>query len=117
LPKYAHPSDPVFAISDEDCATAFLGALERMYPHFSRKHVRALRISRVPYVMPVPTLNYSERVPPLRTSVPGLFLAGSAQIINGTLNVNETVMLANRVSRTLLSDDMEASVVSAHMAV
>jgi len=118
LPKYAHPNDPIFALTDEECAASFLGALERMYPHFSREHVRAFRVSRVPYVMPVPTLNYSQRVPSLRTSIPGLYLAGSAQIINGTLNVNETVMLANRVSRALLAEDAEADgTVSAHLAV
>jgi protoporphyrinogen oxidase len=118
LPKYAPPGDPVFSMSDEDCAASFLGALERMYPHFSRDRVRAFRVSRVPYVMPVPTLNYSEHVPPLRTSIPGLYLTGSAQIINGTLNVNETVMLANRVAQALLAEGGQTeTTVSAHLAV
>jgi protoporphyrinogen oxidase len=118
LPKYAPAGDPIFAMSDDECGALFLGALERMYPHFSRTNVEALRVSRVPYVMPVPTLRYSERVPQLRTSIPGLYLTGSAQIVNGTLNVNETVMLANRVARALLTDDVTAAdAVSAHLAV
>jgi hypothetical protein len=32
----------------------------------------------------------------MKTSVPGLFLVNSAHITNGTLNVNETLGLAER---------------------
>lgn len=104
LPKYAPSSHPVFDRSDQECEETFLTALERMQPSFTRKSVRAFRVSRVPFVMPVPTLGYSKRLPPVRTSVPGLYLASSANIVNGTLNVNETVMLADRVAALLLSD-------------
>jgi protoporphyrinogen oxidase len=104
LPKYANAKDAIFGFDDEECRSLFISALERMHPHFSRKQVQAFRISRVPYVMPVPTLHYSDRLPPVRTSIPGLYLANSAHIVNGTLNVNETVTLANRVSATLLED-------------
>lgn len=103
LPKYAPASDQVFSLNDEECRSLFFRALERMYPHFSRDDVEAFRVSRVPFVMPVPTLRYSERLPPVRTSVPGLYLMNSAHIVNGTLNVNETVMLAERASQTLIA--------------
>jgi protoporphyrinogen oxidase len=103
LPRYLPTGDPGFAYSDAEYEASFLGALERMHPQFSRSSVRAFRISRVPYVMPVPTLLYSQRVPPIQTSVPGVYLANSAHIVNGTLNVNETVLLANRVAKMLLS--------------
>ena len=48
-------------------------------------------------MFPVATLGYSRRLPPIATSVPGLFLANSAHIVNGTLNVDETLQLAGRV--------------------
>lgn len=104
LPKYAPASDPALAASDRECEETFLLALQRMHPHFSRKHVRAFRVSRVPFVMPVPTLAYSKRLPPQRTATAGLYLANSAHIVNGTLNVNETVTLANGVATRLLAD-------------
>ncbi|HET6895105.1 MAG TPA: NAD(P)/FAD-dependent oxidoreductase [Candidatus Baltobacteraceae bacterium] len=104
LPKYAPASDPVFAKSDAQIEATFLPALERMHPHFRRDDVAALRISRVPYVMPVPTVGYSLALPPMRTSAPGLYLVNSAHIVNGTLNVNETVMLAERAAREVLAD-------------
>jgi hypothetical protein len=36
------------------------------------------------------------------TSVPGLHVVNSAHIVNGTLNVNETVQLAERAAARLL---------------
>jgi protoporphyrinogen oxidase len=104
LPKYASAADPVFAQSDAECEERFLSALQRMHRSFSRRAVRAFRLSRVPYVMPVPTLHYSRRLPPSRTATPGLYLANSAHIVNGTLNVNETVTLANGAATALLAD-------------
>jgi hypothetical protein len=46
-------------------------------------------------VLAVPTLDYSERhAPPLATSLKRVSVLNSAQIINGTLNVNETLAVA-----------------------
>jgi protoporphyrinogen oxidase len=96
LPKYVAPDDPVMSEPDDSIHERFTAALERMYPHFSRADVLAFRIARVRHVFPIPTLGYSERVPPVRTSLPGVFLVNSSQIVNGTLNVNETLQLAER---------------------
>jgi protoporphyrinogen oxidase len=104
LPKYVTVNDPTFALEDAAIEELFLSALGRMHPTFSRKGVRAFRVSRVPYVFPIPTLDYSHRLPPTRTATRGLFIASSAHIVNGTLNVNETVGLANRVTEQLLTE-------------
>jgi protoporphyrinogen oxidase len=103
LPKYAAPDDPLFDATDDEVAERFLPALRRMHPDLDPDDVLAFRVSRVREVFPVPTLGYSQHVPPTTTSVPGLHLVSSAQIVNGTLNVNETVQLAERAARTLLA--------------
>jgi protoporphyrinogen oxidase len=108
LPKYVPVKDSAFALEDETIETTFMSALERMHPAFRRSAVRAFRVSRVPYVFPIPTLGYSHRLPPIRTATPGLFMASSAHIVNGTLNVNETVALANRVTPELTAGSLEA---------
>lgn len=74
----------------------FLAALERMMPNFRRDDLVAFRVSRAPSVMALPTLGYSQRVPPMTTSLPGVYVVNSAQIVNGTLNVNETIALAEQ---------------------
>ncbi len=96
LPKYVTPDDPAFRLTDQEVEDSFLGALEKMYPHFSRRDVLSFRVSRVRHVLAISTLGYSDRLPPMTTSVPGLYVVNSAHIVNGTLNVNETVQLAER---------------------
>jgi protoporphyrinogen oxidase len=105
LPKYLVCDDPGFASSDEQVETNFLAALERMYAGFSRQDVLAFRVSRVRYVLPISTLGYSKGLPPMQTSVPGIAIVNSAHIVNGTLNVNETVALANRAAASILCTD------------
>lgn len=96
LPRYVDPADPLFDQSDAAIEDDFIRGLQRVFPHVDRSDVVAFRTSRVRAVMALPMLNYSDRVPRIETSVPGLYLASSANIINGTLNVNETVQLAER---------------------
>jgi len=105
LPLYLHADDPRFKMSDDEVESTFLAGLERVYPNFHRDDVLACRISRVAEVFPLPVLNYSEKVPPSHTSLPGLHLVNASQILNGTLNVNETVGLAERCAESLLAHD------------
>jgi protoporphyrinogen oxidase len=111
LPKYVDPEDIAFALSDDELKEQFLSALERMYPHFERHDLVSFRISRVRHVFPIPTLNYSEQLPSTTiTSHPGIHIVNSAHIVNGTLNVNETVQLAEKMAAQLLSMPLQTSV-------
>jgi protoporphyrinogen oxidase len=115
LPKYVPPDDPAFNLTDEDVREQFLAALERMYPHFRHDDVVDFRVSRVRHVLPIATLNYSERLPPVVTSLPGVYLVNSTHIVNGTLNVNETVQLAERAAQQFLAAPAAAS--PAHLSL
>jgi protoporphyrinogen oxidase len=103
LPKYVAPDDPLFEKSDEEIKESFLNAIARMYSKFKRDDVICFRVSRVRHVFPIPTLNYSDTLPAMETSLPGLHIVNSAHIVNGTLNVNETVQLAEQTAVHLLS--------------
>ena len=101
LPKYVAPDDPAFLWSDEEVKEKFLSALERMYSNFHRGDVLCFRVSRVKYVLAISTLNYSDQLPPMLTSIPGVHIINSAHIVNGTLNVNETIQLAEKAAASL----------------
>jgi protoporphyrinogen oxidase len=103
LPRYLASDDPGFNISDHEWGERAIETLSTMYPGFDPQDVLAFQISRERYVYALPTLGYSERVPPIQTSLPGVFLVNSAQIVNGTLNVNETVRLAEESVEELLA--------------
>ncbi len=91
LPQYLMADDPGLNESEETIHECCLTTLERMYPDFRRQQVRAIQTARARYVMALPTLNYSERRPPVVCSVPGLYLLNNARIVKGNLNVNETL--------------------------
>jgi protoporphyrinogen oxidase len=102
LPLYLSHSSPWWSKSDEEVEEEFLEALDAMYPSFSRNDVLDFKVSRAGSVLPVPTLEYSSRwLPPPHTSLPGVFVVNSAQIPDGTMNVNELVALANRKAAEL----------------
>jgi protoporphyrinogen oxidase len=111
LPKYVATDDPLLNEPDDAICESFLAALERMYPHFQRSDVLAFEVARVKYVFPIPTIGYSERLPGFETSIPGVSVVNSAHIVNGTLNVNETLTLAERFAeqQSLLSRDPQGS--------
>jgi protoporphyrinogen oxidase len=104
LPRYVTQSDRAWLASDQELWEENLRALERMYPHFDRGDVVATQMSRVRDMLAVSTLGYSDHLlPPLATSLPNVYVANSAQIANGTLNVEETVTLANQQAEALRS--------------
>jgi protoporphyrinogen oxidase len=112
LPKYLTQSDSFWKKTDAEIREIFVAALERMYPDFDGRDVLAFQVGRVREMLAVTTLHYSERSrPSLRTSLPNVFVVNSAQIANGTLNVNETLALANSSAqelRSILPDGAES---------
>jgi protoporphyrinogen oxidase len=95
LPRYVTQDDPLWQQDDASVQRAFVAALERMYPHFRADDVLAWQVSRVREMLAVSTVGYSQTLaPPVATTIPNVFIVNSAQIVNGTLNVNETLGLA-----------------------
>jgi protoporphyrinogen oxidase len=92
LPCYLSQDDAYWKRSDSEVREDHLSALERMYPHFRRDDVLEFKVARARQVLAVSTLGYSDRcLPPVTTSLPNTFVLNSAQIANGTLNVNESL--------------------------
>jgi len=95
LPRYLPQDDPTWRRTDAEIVEESLGALARMYPAFKRSEVVGWEVARAREVLAVPTLDYSRALrPPVSTSIPHVYTVNSAQIVNGTLNVNETLALA-----------------------
>ena len=111
LPKYVDAQDPALAWTDRDVEDRFLPAFLKMYPQLEPQDVLSFQVSREQYVMALPTLHYSEHLPPVSTAVPGLHIVNSAHIINGTLNVNQTMQLAEREAARLLAQPQHVPLV------
>ncbi|RQW11068.1 FAD-dependent oxidoreductase, partial [candidate division KSB1 bacterium] len=103
LPKYVTHDDPAFELTDAEIEEQFLPALMRMHPELKAEDVTSFHVSRARRVFALSTLHYSEKLPPIRTSMPGVYILNSAHIVNGTLNVNETIKLADSTLPRILS--------------
>lgn len=103
LPRYLTQEDTFWHKAEKDIEDEFLSALERMYSSFNRADVLHFQVSKASHVLPVTTLNYSTELLPLtKTSLENVFIVNSAQIANGTMNVNEIIGLANRKATELV---------------
>lgn len=96
LPKYVKKDDPIFTWSDEKIKEHFWGSLLKLYDHLSEEDLVSFQVARAPNVFALSTINYSENLPAVSTSIPGVHILNSAHISNGTLNVNETLQLVDK---------------------
>lgn len=105
LPKYVNPDDELFNKTDEQLKEIFLGSLYKMYPTLAENDLNFWGVSKARIVFALPTLNYSRQVPGVVTSLDNFYIINSAQIINGTLNVNETVQVAENKLNEILKQN------------
>jgi protoporphyrinogen oxidase len=94
LPKYVSPNDPLFDQTDEEIKTVFLGVFKKMYPWLTETNFKFSGVGRAKHVITVSKLGYSEMLPSIKTSIPGVYIINTAHIKDGTVNVNETIKVA-----------------------
>jgi len=103
LPRYTTMDDEAWKWSDDDLIDRFMTSLRRMYPDLTNENLLEAKVSRVRHVLAVSTINHSRSIPPVWTSVPGVAVVSSAQILHGTLNVDETLGIIESALPQLLT--------------
>ena len=104
LPKYVTADDKLFEQSDDYIRDYFLKNFLEMYPEFSMEDVSFAGVARARHVITVAALDYSSKLPSVKTSLPHVHIINTAHIKDGTLNVNETI----RVAETKLKEILKA---------
>ncbi len=104
LPKYVNSDDILFNKDEAEIRKIFLDALYKMYPEISENDLEFWGVSRARVVFALPTINYSKNLPGISTSLGNYYIVNSAQIINGTLNVNETIQVAENKLKEILDN-------------
>ena len=113
LPRYATQEDPYWQLDDATVQARFIEGLQKVYPDLADRDIAAFRLARVRNVMAVPTVGYTDVVPPVTTNIDGLYIVNSSQITDGTLNVDATLGVIDRALPQLLSEAPDRSVRSA----
>ena len=105
LPRYVNPEDQLFEKNENQLKAFFLNPLFKMYPNLSEDDVHFWGVSKARIVFALPTISYSKKVPAVTTSLENYYIINSAQIINGTLNVNETIQVAETKLKEILKEN------------
>lgn len=103
LPKYVTLDDEIYHKSDEEIKESFIEIFKKMYPWIKQGDIKFVALAKARNVITVSKLNYSENLPSIKTSIPDLFIVNTSHIKDGTLNINETV----RVAETKLEEILE----------
>jgi protoporphyrinogen oxidase len=94
LPKYVSPTDPLFNFSDEEIKTFFIKNFKKMYPWITDDNLKFVGVARARHVITVLQKEYSQNLPGIKTSIPNVYIINTSYIMDGTLNVNETIKVA-----------------------
>ncbi len=103
---YLDAGHEYFSLNKEELLERFLPALSRFNPQFDRSWVKDTWLWRTPYAQPVPSLNHSRHIPPIRTPIPGLYFASMSQVYPWDRGTNFAVEIGRRTAR-LVREDME----------
>jgi protoporphyrinogen oxidase len=83
--------------------TYFIDNFKKMYPSLLENNIKFVGVARAKHVITVAKLGYSDALPGVKTSIHGVSIINTAHIKDGTLNVNETVRVAETKLEEILN--------------
>ena len=100
---YRDANHEYFSMTKEEILERFLPSLQRINPNFDPGWVNKSWLYRTKYGQPVPELNHSQNIPPLKTPIPGLYFASMSQVYPWDRGTNFAVEIGRRAAYLLLS--------------
>ncbi len=88
-----------FTLSEQALIDRFIPALKLVNPNFQPDWIRKAWVWRAPYAQPVPFVNHSEKIPALKTPLPGLYWASMSQVYPWDRGTNYAIEIGRRVAR------------------
>ncbi|HSN56524.1 MAG TPA: NAD(P)/FAD-dependent oxidoreductase [Candidatus Sulfomarinibacteraceae bacterium] len=104
ISNYLFPDNPLYSAPKKAVIDAYLPHLARVNPGFDRSWILASHHFRADSAQPVVTVGYRDRIPDMRTSVPGLYLCSMAQIFPEDRGQNYAIVYGERVASLMLDD-------------
>ncbi len=101
---YLDTDHEYFSLSKDELLERFLPSLSRFNPNFDRSWVKDAWLWKTPYAQPVPPVNHSRNIPPLRTPVPGLYFASMSQVYPWDRGTNFAVEIGRNVAGMVMED-------------
>ena len=104
LVNYPGVEDPIYKMTGEDLLEKLLPYLRRINPDFEPSWVEEYYHHKVDAAQPIIGVNYSKRIPDVRTPIKALYLVNTTQIYPEDRGTNYSVRLGKEVVEKVLED-------------
>jgi protoporphyrinogen oxidase len=104
LGDYLDADHEYFSLSKEELLERFLPSLQRFNPAFQRSWIKESWLWKTPYAQPVPPLNHSQNIPPIKTPLPGLYFASMSQVYPWDRGTNFAVEIGQKAAGMVMQD-------------
>ena len=104
ISNYLFTDHPLYRAPKSAVLDEYVPHLQRVNPSFDRSWIRKVHHFRADYAQPVVTTGYREKIPSMRTPVPGLYLCSMAQIFPEDRGQNYAIAYGDRVAKLMLED-------------
>jgi len=99
--NYLEAGHPFFKLSAKELMEEFSPYLVKINPDFRKSWIKKAEVFKTNFAQPIVTLNYSKRIPPLKTPIEGLYLANIQQVYPWDRGTNYAVELGEKVAELI----------------
>ena len=104
LGNYLADGDKRLKLAEEKLLKLFLPFLTKINPAFKPAWIKRSWCFEAPFAQPVFPVNYSQKLPGIRTALPGLFIANMSQVYPWDRGTNYAVELGQRAANLIKND-------------
>lgn len=103
LSRYYTPDEDIAKADVHQVAEEWLEALAERFPGFTRDCVTSVHPFRAPYAAPLVKLGHLQRMAPLQSHIPGLYVCTTAQIYPQDRGMSEGVRMGGEAAAAILA--------------
>jgi len=107
--KYLDYENPLWNLSEKELLDSIIPYLKRINPKFDKSWISRTFFSRVSNAQPIMPVNYSRKIPSIKTPIAGLYLASMNNVYPWDRGVNYAVELGNNVAKIINSEESLSS--------
>lgn len=100
--NYLSVTDDRFTMNDKQILSLYDPFLKKINPDY-KKHLIRTELFKAPFAQPIVPVNYSQKIPAMKTPLPNIYLANMQQVYPWDRGTNYAVELGKRVANAIIN--------------